>query len=183
LTVESDYGDPQGEKWYDAGSTAHFSVTSPVSAGFGVKYVFDHWEEDASASTPSAEITMWAPHTVRAVWRTDYTELYSIIEAIGIVVLVGAFMGVRVLRGRKGPPKPPPTAPFTPPPERPVEKKPVVKPVKPRMTPSEIDRMAYDYILQHKGIISISQAAKDLNITIRQLNASIKRLKKEGRIK
>jgi len=181
LTVESDYGDPQGQRWYDEGSTAVFSVTSPVSAGLGVKYVFDHWEGDVSASTPSTEIPMRAPHTVRAVWRTDYTDLYSIIGAIGIVGLVGAFIVVKILRGRKRPPILLQEAP-APPAEIPLET-PVVKPVKPRMTPSEIDRMTYDYILQHKGVISISQAAIDLDITVRQLNASIKRLKKQRRIK
>jgi len=181
LTVESDHGDPQGQRWYDEGSTAVFSVTSPVSAGLGVKYVFDHWEGDVSASTPSTEIPMRAPHTVRAVWRTDYTDLYSIIGAIGIVGLVGAFIVVKILRGRKRPPILLQEAP-APPAEIPLET-PVVKPVKPRMTPSEIDRMTYDYILQHKGVISISQAAIDLDITVRQLNASIKRLKKQRRIK
>jgi len=181
LTVESDHGDPQGQRWYDEGSTAVFSVTSPVSAGLGVKYVFDHWEGDVSASTPSTEIPMWAPHTVRAVWRTDYSDLYSVIGAIGIVGLVGAFVAVKILRGRKGPPIPPQEAP-APPAEMPLET-PVAKPVKPRMTSSEIDRMTYDYILQHKGVISISQAAIDLDITVEQLNASIKRLKKQRRIK
>ena len=44
------------------------------------------------------------------------------------------------------------------------------------------DEVIYRYIKRHKGVISISQAAADLESTMEEVNASIKRLRKEGKI-
>ncbi|MBS7622621.1 hypothetical protein KEJ39_02960 [Candidatus Bathyarchaeota archaeon] len=64
-----------------------------------------------------------------------------------------------------------------------------VKPVKPRkgelpiippLTP--LDERVYEYILEHSGVISLSQASKDLGITVEQLEASTKRLRDAGRL-
>jgi uncharacterized repeat protein (TIGR02543 family) len=77
LTVVSDYGDPQGEGWYDSGSTASFSVTSPV--GTIVRHSFTGWSGDSNANTPTATILMDESKTVIANWRTDYTYLYALI--------------------------------------------------------------------------------------------------------
>jgi len=56
LTVDSEYGDPQGEGWYDSGSTATFSV-SPVD---------DH------GNGPSATLVMDSPKTVTSNWKLQY---------------------------------------------------------------------------------------------------------------
>jgi parallel beta-helix repeat protein len=63
LTVVSAYGNPQGEGWYIAGATAHWSVTSPWSGGTGIRYV---------ASPTSGDILMDAPKTVTVSWTTQY---------------------------------------------------------------------------------------------------------------
>jgi uncharacterized repeat protein (TIGR02543 family) len=99
LTVESEYGDPAGEDWYDEGSTATASVTSPL--GTLIRQVFTGWSGDSTAVTPSANILMSSPKTVTANWRTEYLYLYILIG--GIVGLVGVVsISVIVIRGRRG---------------------------------------------------------------------------------
>ncbi len=93
LTIVSDKGGPQGTGWYDSGSRATFSVSS--STGFLIGDVFDHWEGDYSGSSPSGTVTMDGPETVRAVWRTDYTQLLIIGAVIVIVVVAVAFFARR----------------------------------------------------------------------------------------
>jgi uncharacterized repeat protein (TIGR02543 family) len=91
LTVVSDYGDPQGEGWYDSGSTATFSVTSPV--GTIARHFFTGWGGDSTATTPTVNILMDEPKTVTANWRTDYTYLYALIGGIaGTTVAVLAII-------------------------------------------------------------------------------------------
>jgi hypothetical protein len=71
LRVISDYGDPQGEGWYDSGSIAAFSVTSPVGTA-AMRHVFTNWSGDSAATTPAANILMGGSKTVIANWRTEY---------------------------------------------------------------------------------------------------------------
>ncbi|MEM3590861.1 MAG: hypothetical protein QW702_02010 [Candidatus Bathyarchaeia archaeon] len=84
LTVKSEYGNPQGEGWYDANSKATFSV-SPTAIGFLIQQVFTGWSGDSTATSPSATIVMNGPKIVIANWKTDYTQLY--VTIIGIVVM------------------------------------------------------------------------------------------------
>ena len=63
LTVVSAYGNPQGEGWYNAGSTAHWSVTSPWSGGTGIQYV---------ASPAAGDVVMDSPKTLTVTWTTQY---------------------------------------------------------------------------------------------------------------
>jgi uncharacterized repeat protein (TIGR02543 family) len=72
LTVDSDYGSPQGEDWYDSGSTAAFSVSSFDDHGDGSRHVFTGWSGDSTATTPSASLTMGSPKTVTAHWKLQY---------------------------------------------------------------------------------------------------------------
>ena len=123
LTVASPMGDPHGSGWYDAGSSASFSVTSSLTVeGFlgalGGKYVFDHWSGDSSATTPTASVAMDGPKTVTAMWRSDNTMPYAIIGVVvGAIVIVVA-LGL-LARRRRGPSPTqtykPPAAPLGPP--------------------------------------------------------------------
>jgi len=128
LTVNSQYGTTSGFGWYDAGSTAGFSVTSSVPesgimGSLGVKYVFKSWTGDSSETTPEATILMDSPKTVAAAWTEDYTQFYTIIGAIAGIVVVLIIVLIAVLRRK---PKPPPAtyqAPSAPPPPtQPLEK-------------------------------------------------------------
>jgi hypothetical protein len=72
LTVSSSHDTPTGEGWYNAGSTADFGVTSPVSGGSGVQYVCTGFTGDASGSGTNGSITMSNPKTVTFSWKTQY---------------------------------------------------------------------------------------------------------------
>ena len=72
LTVTSAFGNPTGEGWYDSGSTATFSVTTPYAGGPGTQYVLGTWSGDSNAQTASAYVTMNDAKTVTAVWVTQY---------------------------------------------------------------------------------------------------------------
>jgi hypothetical protein len=112
LTVSSDYGIVQGGGWYDAGSSATFSVTTEVDTSYGVKQVFEKWTGDMKSTSASSTITMDSPHTLRAVWRTDSTVLYATIAlAICAAFVLGiglTMLSVARLREPKPAPAPPP---------------------------------------------------------------------------
>jgi len=92
LSLETDKGKPQGAGWYDAGSQAAFSVS--YEPGFLIAQVFDHWEGDFSGTSPSATISMDGPKTIRAMSRTDYTQLLVVIALVG-AAFGGAIVFVR----------------------------------------------------------------------------------------
>jgi hypothetical protein len=103
LNVQSDQGVPTGSGWYNAGNTAQFSVSTPVSTQYGVSIIFNGWTGDMQSSSQSSSVVMDGPKNVVATWRTDSTVLYLtiaavIIAAVLIVVGVVAF----VARGRSG---------------------------------------------------------------------------------
>jgi uncharacterized repeat protein (TIGR02543 family) len=74
LTVDSAYGSPSGNGWYDAGATANLLLSGgTVSGGNGVQYVFTGWGNDASGTgLTSNAITMNGPKTATANWKTQY---------------------------------------------------------------------------------------------------------------
>jgi len=204
LTVSSTQGQPEGEGWYDAGRVASFSVRSPVMVGLYM-YVFERWSGDSSSTSPSATVVMDSPKTVIALWRTDYTATYVIVVAvvgasIGAIALIARSRKKRIVAAAAPlgvthpeavqPEAQPPIAPSKTVPEAP----PVVKDVKavkeipkPKIipiveAPSTLDERLYNYIVEHGGEIALSQAAKDLGISLDELKASIDRLKEQGKL-
>jgi len=121
LTIVSDYGNPQGGRYYKSGETATFSVDTPV--GFGIQQVFVEWSGDYHGKDPKGSLTMDGPKTVTAVWTTSYFQLYII---AGVVAAVAVAAGLLLWRRRSAGPaavKPPPPPPPTPAevPETPAE--------------------------------------------------------------
>jgi hypothetical protein len=98
LTVISEYGDAQGAGWYNSGSEAAISVTSPV--GMIIRQVFNGWSGDYTGDTASASVIMDQPRTVTANWRTDYLQLYILIGGI-VIILVGGGLSFWLLKIRK----------------------------------------------------------------------------------
>ena len=97
LTIESAYGEPEGEGWYDAGSTATIFVAP--SEGIIIRHIFTGWSGDFAGTAPTTTLAMNSPMAVTANWRTDYIRLYML---IGLIVLVVAVtMGLRIRRRRK----------------------------------------------------------------------------------
>jgi uncharacterized repeat protein (TIGR02543 family) len=106
LTVVSELGNPQGSGWYDAGTQATFSVSSPQpESGFmgslGGKIAFQGWNGDSNAASPSATISMDGPKTVTATWTTDDTQPYMIVAGLAVVVIVLIAALVLVTRRKK----------------------------------------------------------------------------------
>jgi hypothetical protein len=109
LVVDSPYGSPKGSGFYDAGSTAQFSVTSPT--GFLIQQVFVKWQGDFTGTSPQASITMDSPKAVRATWTTSYMQLYIVVAAIAAAAAVAGFLFWRRRKPSAPVMKPPPTKP------------------------------------------------------------------------
>ena len=87
LNVTSNEGVTSGQGWYNAGSNAQISVTTPPSPMFGVNWVFDGWQGSTQSSSQTTAVTMNGPMSIVATWRADYTVLYATI--LGLVAVVG----------------------------------------------------------------------------------------------
>jgi len=75
LTVNSPYGTPGIEGWYDSGDTAYASLsTGMVDHGNGTRRIFTSWTGDASGTdyVQSDPITIDQPKTAVASWKTQY---------------------------------------------------------------------------------------------------------------
>jgi len=134
LKVTSDLGDPQGSGWYDAGSTATFSVTSPqpetgLFGSLGGKTIFRAWTGDSTADKSTADIVMDGPKTVRAQWITDDSQPYMILGGIGVGVVIVIILALLLMRRKKlpSPVYPPAQAPAPPPPPPPHAQVPFCK--------------------------------------------------------
>lgn len=97
LTIESAYGQPEGEGWYESDSTATISVAPSV--GLGIRHIFTGWSGDLSGTTPTTTLVMNSPMAVTANWRTEYTQLYIIIGAV--VVVAGVILIVLTVMRRR----------------------------------------------------------------------------------
>ncbi|MFH1423020.1 MAG: SUMF1/EgtB/PvdO family nonheme iron enzyme, partial [Planctomycetota bacterium] len=69
LTIESDYGDPQGAGWYDYNTSVEWSVTSPCNEENGSRFV---------TSTSSGEVLVDAPKTITVEWTIQYKLTVSV---------------------------------------------------------------------------------------------------------
>ncbi len=72
LTVSSPYGQASGGGWYDKDQVATFSITSPVSGGEGIRHMFNSWIGDYAGSAVTGTVTMNAPKSVTATWKTQF---------------------------------------------------------------------------------------------------------------
>jgi hypothetical protein len=75
LTVDSPYGTPGGEGWYDLDTNAYATLdTDIVDHGNGTRRVFTHWSGDASGTdyAQSNPISMDENKTAIANWKTQY---------------------------------------------------------------------------------------------------------------
>ena len=96
LLIDSPYGDPVGQRYYDAGSTATFSVSTPF--GFPVQQIFQQWTGDYTGTSPQGSITMDKPKVIHAVWTPSYIPLIAIL-VVALAVVAGFLFWSR----RKGP--------------------------------------------------------------------------------
>jgi uncharacterized repeat protein (TIGR02543 family) len=95
LTINSEYGDPEGAGWYDEDETAAVSV-EPVQ-GFLVRHIFDGWSGDLTDDEADSSVLMNSPKVITANWRTDLVQLYIL---IGVVVVVAVIVTI-IIRVRR----------------------------------------------------------------------------------
>ena len=95
LLITSQYGSPQGEGWYDKGSTATASVTSPV--GFIIQHKFVSWTGDVNSPSLAVTVLMDSPKNLVANWANDYTQLLILYFGTAAIVLV-VLLAIRMRR-------------------------------------------------------------------------------------
>jgi hypothetical protein len=82
LTVNSLYSTTSGQGWYNATSSATFSISpTTVSGGAGIQYVFTGWTGTGagsySGSSSSHSVIMNNPITETANWQTQYQVTFA----------------------------------------------------------------------------------------------------------
>jgi hypothetical protein len=99
LTIAGPDENATGAGWYDANSIATFSANqyqpqTGLLGALGARLTFQGWYENGQLITnsPNGTISMDKPHTLTAVWQTDFTVpggiLLGIVAAIVIAYLV-----------------------------------------------------------------------------------------------
>jgi M6 family metalloprotease-like protein len=78
VSVQSQYGAPQGSGWYDAGSTSYASVPSEIDYGNGTRRVFANWTGDLTGSTSNMTLNVNSPKTIDAQWLTQYQITFEV---------------------------------------------------------------------------------------------------------
>jgi M6 family metalloprotease-like protein len=81
VEVDSPYGSPSGGGWVFEGSRVTVSVTSPFSHGNGTRRVFTAWVGDVASPSPSVEVLVDGPKTLRALWRTEHLCSFTFTDA------------------------------------------------------------------------------------------------------
>jgi hypothetical protein len=80
LIVDSTHGQPSGQGWYDAGSTASYGVPGIVSGSPGTRYVFTGWQGSGVGSYTGLDdqgsMTVSGPVLETAEWTTQYLVTY-----------------------------------------------------------------------------------------------------------
>jgi len=133
----------------------------------------------------------WTLTTVETRYRTEYrTEVNTIYNYGQVYYGYATFLpglslfvlgGVAILRSSRKP------SALT---REPIREMPTRMEPKPqpavRIIPLEaspsMDDKVFDYIAEHEGVISLSQASEELGISMEELKASIERLTKEGKL-
>jgi hypothetical protein len=80
LTVVSDHDTPSGSNWYNSGTTAYAQLSrSTVQGTTGTRYIFTDWNNgDLGTHLKSNPITMNAPKTATANWKTQYQITFGV---------------------------------------------------------------------------------------------------------
>lgn len=73
LKVGANGGTVSGEGWYDRATTAHVEAITPSNEVTSrSRLVFTAWSGDTTTASPSITLTMEAPRSVTANWKTQY---------------------------------------------------------------------------------------------------------------
>jgi WD40 repeat protein len=94
LSVSSKYGSVSGSGWYDKGNYARVEL-SERETGFLIRQIFERWiglkPEDRVLAPGAVEVYVDGPRKLEAVWKTDYTQLITVIAAVGAALAIAAY--------------------------------------------------------------------------------------------
>ena len=204
LDVRSTYGTVSGSGWYSKGTTATISAATSFGA-WPFSYTLTGWTVDPPTEALTNNGGAWTmvvdrPYVVEAQWGMDYFPLIIFFGGTAVAVTtmsVGAVVGYKrgIFSRRRGTHRPQKTEQILAAPGAVVtcsncgnsvpkgvefcDKCGALVPV--TQEPSQEDRV-YDYIVNHRGVISLRAASTDLGISVEQLTAITERLKREGRL-
>ena len=194
VDVQTTHGAVSGSGWYDKGSTSKLGEIPDNN--WPMAYTFSGWSIDPASGDLTKTDDSWSlvvdrPYTVQANWTVDYQPFIEIAAAASAIVAflaAAVFLIHRRRRGRNLQSRKrrvcktcgnlvPTGALFcqkcgTSPDAQPTQE-PIVNP---------IEQKVYDYIVKHEGVISMSKAATDLDLSVDQLKIITEKLKKEGRL-
>ncbi len=85
LDVVSAYGITLGTGWYLQGSSAQFSVNTPIDQGNRTMRILVAWSGDSTTTAATGTVLMTKPSSVTAIWETQYQVTFSTVIH-GIVV-------------------------------------------------------------------------------------------------
>jgi ribosomal protein L40E len=204
VEVRSSYGSVTGSGWYDKGSIAKISAFSTAGT-WPFSYKFGGWTVDPSVGKLNQVDDSWTllvdrPYVVQANWHVDYLPLIGLIgggAAFTVVLVVAIVIGRKrglLTRERATPALKPAVLPSgrgemqlcascgsqIPKGALFCQKCGATAALTPSLSSSE--ERVYDYIVKHNGVISLSKASVDLDISVDQLKKITERLKKEGRL-
>jgi hypothetical protein len=97
LTINSMYGNPKGDGWYDDGTTATISVMSPD--GKLIRQKFNGWYGSIIVSTEETNLVIDTAKYVDALWKANYFRIY--ILSVFIAVLSSIAIVLSIMRIRK----------------------------------------------------------------------------------
>jgi len=109
LTLTDEQGTGTGQDWYDAGSTARFSVpqVEPYSGflgSLGSRQAFQGWYENGKLLTNSSSgsIIMNQAHTLTVLWKPDYLLPIAIITitVVFVALILAVVIRKKAYRGR-----------------------------------------------------------------------------------
>jgi len=78
LKIESLYGEPEGEGWYEHNSIANYSIQKYLEFTNGTKRIFEGWIGDLNSTEASGSILMDSPKIIKAKWRTQFKLILSV---------------------------------------------------------------------------------------------------------
>lgn len=102
LDVDSKYGNPSGEGWYDSNTVAQISVTPVV--GTLIRHKFDGWSGSSYDKNATTNVYMYQPQSIVATWKTDYLYLGLLIGGLFVIcILITVLLASRLksIRTRK----------------------------------------------------------------------------------
>jgi len=114
VKVISEYGDPQGEGWYDEGTEATIMISTTKIEGVLYNKVFKGWKNQSGGivSTSSTyTFTVNQPVILTAVWEQKPNEIVILTGLVLVIAAIVAVVTAVVLYQRKRKLPPPSPAP------------------------------------------------------------------------